>query len=298
MRLSDIDLRLLRVFMAVADAGGFVKAQGELGIGQPAISAHIANLELRLNVRLCNRGPQGFSLTNEGQKVFEETSILLTNIDSFANKLDEIGNPTVEKVTIGVVDCLVTDKNNPLPNAMHRSQNIQFNFSIYDYLDCLNELRANRIDIALVGIGGNEKLPNEFESKHLYNEVSGFYCIPTHLCNLAKTTAEVEKILNESKIAAHSFHRDPFDLNFDLVLYDDDPDISQGNVEATLYLTLGGSHVGLIPNHYAERWVQNGELVPILQEKHQVISMFHAVRLKNGKRTNLSNNFWNELAHI
>jgi len=59
VRLSDIDLRLLRVFEAVAVAGGFVRAQEALGISQPAISSYIAKLESRLNVRLCDRGPKG-----------------------------------------------------------------------------------------------------------------------------------------------------------------------------------------------------------------------------------------------
>ncbi len=63
MKLSDIDLKLLRVFQAVAKAQGFGKARDTLGISQPAISAQIAKLEERLGFRLCERGPQGFALT-------------------------------------------------------------------------------------------------------------------------------------------------------------------------------------------------------------------------------------------
>lgn len=91
MKLSDIDLRLLRVFKAVAESGGFVKAQAVLGISQPAISSHIANLERRLNVRLCHRGPKGFSLTFQGQQVLDETNRMLDHLDSFADRLNEIG---------------------------------------------------------------------------------------------------------------------------------------------------------------------------------------------------------------
>ena len=118
MRLSDIDLRLLRVFKAVAEAGGFVKAQDLLGISQPAISSHIANLEKRMGVRLCHRGPQGFSLTPQGKEVLDETTQLLDHLDAYANRMNEIGKKSVQRIRIGVVDCLVTDPQNPLPATM------------------------------------------------------------------------------------------------------------------------------------------------------------------------------------
>jgi len=86
MRLSDIDLRLLRVFIAVVEAGGFAKAQETLGISQPAISAQIAKLENRLNLRLCHRGPQGFALTELGEQILLEAQSLINLVDASATK--------------------------------------------------------------------------------------------------------------------------------------------------------------------------------------------------------------------
>ena len=58
-RLSDVDVKLLRVFTRVVEHGGFSAAQAELGISQASISTYMSDLEARLGVRLCQRGRSG-----------------------------------------------------------------------------------------------------------------------------------------------------------------------------------------------------------------------------------------------
>ncbi|MEM7227127.1 MAG: LysR family transcriptional regulator, partial [Pseudomonadota bacterium] len=60
--MTDVELRLLRVFDSVVRNGGFAAAERELGVSRPAISRHMAELEARLGFRLCERGRGGFSL--------------------------------------------------------------------------------------------------------------------------------------------------------------------------------------------------------------------------------------------
>ena len=54
--VTDLDLRLIRVFLAIVDAGGVSAAQDVLGVGQSTISSQLATLETRLDFRLCERG--------------------------------------------------------------------------------------------------------------------------------------------------------------------------------------------------------------------------------------------------
>src|ERR1044071_3670900 len=49
-RLSDVDVKLLRVFTRVVEHGGFSAAQAELGISQASISTYMSDLEARLGV--------------------------------------------------------------------------------------------------------------------------------------------------------------------------------------------------------------------------------------------------------
>jgi hypothetical protein len=51
-----LKLRELQVLAAVVECGSMVKAAGQLGMSQPAVSAAIANLEGALGVRLEARG--------------------------------------------------------------------------------------------------------------------------------------------------------------------------------------------------------------------------------------------------
>ena len=300
MRLSDIDLRLLRVFKSVAESGGFVKAQAVLGISQPAISSHIANLEQRLNVRLCNRGPQGFSLTSQGQDVLDETNQMLDHLDAYANRLNEIGEKTVERIRIGVVDCLVTDPQNPLSatikqvKAQQKSTSVRI--GVYDYLDCLTELRSGRLDIAIIGIEADAKLPEGIEAIHIYDELSCLYCTPDHACSGVTDLKELTGSLNKAEISAHSFLLNPIDDSFEMHLLDENADISQGNIESTTYLTLAGTHVGLIPKHYADQWVKSKQMVAIAPDTYGVTTRFHAVRMTSATPSEVAQQIWGQFS--
>jgi DNA-binding transcriptional LysR family regulator len=77
-------------------------------------------------------------------------------------------------------------------------------------------------------------------------------------------------------------------------LLDENADISQGHVESTAYLTLAGTHVGLIPKHYADQWVNKGELVEISPKTYSVVSQFNAVRMKSAAPSDAAQQLWDE----
>lgn len=64
----DIDLRRIRSFLALAEHGGFGAAAEALGISQPTLSAHIAELETELGVPLVLRTTRRMRLTALGEK--------------------------------------------------------------------------------------------------------------------------------------------------------------------------------------------------------------------------------------
>ena len=57
---AEKDLRLLKVFTAVVESGGYTAAQAEMNIGASTISNHMTELEQRLGAKLCQRGRVGF----------------------------------------------------------------------------------------------------------------------------------------------------------------------------------------------------------------------------------------------
>ncbi|MCF2904991.1 LysR family transcriptional regulator [Octadecabacter sp. CECT 8868] len=299
MKLSDIDLRLLRVFQAVAEAGGFAKAQGNLGISQPAISAQIAKLEDRLGLRLADRGPQGFSLTTEGVLVLQEANRLLASVDESADRLRVIGKAPTKRIRFGVVDCMVTDPNNPLVDHIrtlkHAHADLKIQIGIYDFLDCLTELRAEQLDIAIVGIAGNETIPSDLEAISLYQETSGLYCTPDHECVGIDNPEALKAALAEAEISAHSFVFNPIDQDLDPKLLDQSKGLAQDTIELSTYLALSGTHVGLIPNHYAQNWVEAGQLIRLAPSDYAIVSQFHALRLLSAKPDGIADSAWRQL---
>src|ERR1700722_18484677 len=87
-RVTDVDLRLLRIFQTVVDCGGLSAAEIDLGIGRSTISTHIAELEGRLGTRLCQRGRSGFALTTRGKKIYEASLGLVKSLDDFGNEIN------------------------------------------------------------------------------------------------------------------------------------------------------------------------------------------------------------------
>jgi DNA-binding transcriptional LysR family regulator len=95
-----IDLKLIRTFRAVADAGGFSLAEVELRMTKSAISKQVSDLEVRLGVRLCHRSRSGFALTAEGESIYRASTRLLGEIESFRAELNaQKGVPSRKGIT-------------------------------------------------------------------------------------------------------------------------------------------------------------------------------------------------------
>lgn len=58
----------LRLFLAVADAGGLAGAQKATGTPSPTLSRRMAKLERQMGLRLFERGARGYTLTKRGPR--------------------------------------------------------------------------------------------------------------------------------------------------------------------------------------------------------------------------------------
>jgi DNA-binding transcriptional LysR family regulator len=76
-----VELRQLRYFVAVADAGTFVHAAERLHIGQPAVSQQVGRLERELGVRLFERTTRQVRITPAGARLLPEARAVLAAAD-------------------------------------------------------------------------------------------------------------------------------------------------------------------------------------------------------------------------
>ena len=78
-----MELRHLRYFVAVADAGSLtVAAEQKLHTSQPSLSRQIRDLEEEVGVQLLNRGAQGIELTAAGKAFLDHARMALLQAEA------------------------------------------------------------------------------------------------------------------------------------------------------------------------------------------------------------------------
>lgn len=76
-----MDIRHLKYFVKVAEAGSFVAASRELGISQPSLSSRIKEVEAWANQPLFRRLARGVALTEAGDRLLPHARELLAAMD-------------------------------------------------------------------------------------------------------------------------------------------------------------------------------------------------------------------------
>ncbi|MEO6525810.1 MAG: LysR family transcriptional regulator [Gemmatimonadaceae bacterium] len=79
---AALELRHLRYFCAVVDAGSFGRAAEQLGLTQPALSRQVADLERIVGIPLLERTARGVSVTPAGEAFCRRARRILEEVDS------------------------------------------------------------------------------------------------------------------------------------------------------------------------------------------------------------------------
>ncbi|WP_334165301.1 LysR substrate-binding domain-containing protein [Phenylobacterium sp.] len=89
MAFINLDLDLVRTFVAVAEARSFTRAGERLGRTQSAVSLQIRRLEDRLGRQLLSRDPRHVTLSADGEAFLPEARRLLRLNDDIVGRLTE-----------------------------------------------------------------------------------------------------------------------------------------------------------------------------------------------------------------
>jgi DNA-binding transcriptional LysR family regulator len=98
---QGLELRHLRYFVAVADAGSFTHAAEQLFIAQPTLSQQIRRLEETIGTPLLHRRREGLRLTAAGSVLLEESRNVLSLVDhglSHTRQAAGLGRPRLHMV--------------------------------------------------------------------------------------------------------------------------------------------------------------------------------------------------------
>jgi DNA-binding transcriptional LysR family regulator len=97
----SLELRHLRYFVAVADAGSVTRAAERLGIQQPPLSQQIRALEAELGMTLFDRTARGIRLNRTGSIFLEDARRLLADAGEAVHRLRRISRGEQGQLAIG-----------------------------------------------------------------------------------------------------------------------------------------------------------------------------------------------------
>ncbi|HEY8835533.1 MAG TPA: LysR family transcriptional regulator, partial [Chthoniobacterales bacterium] len=103
---EPMEIRHLRYFLAVAEAGSFSRAADRLGISQPSVSQQMRDLEAGLRVSLFQRRGKRILLTPAGQIFQEHARAILRHLENFLQELTSEPGQLRGALHVGVVPIL------------------------------------------------------------------------------------------------------------------------------------------------------------------------------------------------
>ncbi len=274
--LSDVDIRLVRVFITVTECGGFAASELELNIGRSTISKHISDLEMRIGLKLCNRGPSGFSLTQEGSQVLQFARKLLASIDGFQSEIDNIHTHLTGTLRLGVFDQSSTNPNARIHAAIGAFDELAPDVALEIALDPPSVLESRvtdgSMDIAIVPVHRQSSLLNYTP---LYSEQMTLYCGVGH----ALFGMDQEAIRERLDLGAHKYAGYGFNS----------PNMKAGQSlgatrtarvqeeEALALLVKSGKYLGYLADHVAETHLRSGSVWPVAPNETRYSSTFAAI---------------------
>jgi DNA-binding transcriptional LysR family regulator len=232
--LSDLDLRLVRVFLAVVDASGVSAAQMTLNVGSSTISTQLATLETRLGFRLCDRGRGGFKLTPKGAMFAEMAHGLMNAIGDFHQGARNLDKQLVGHLRIGMIGHMPPEENSRISAAIARFRR-----------------RDEAVRMTLL-----VRAPGELEERLLKRQEA--YCGREHPLFARAGGVQAEEV-NRLDWAWRSYPLPETGLAGLPARVGAMAD----NMEALALLIFSGHHLGFLPQHFAAPYVAQGLLAPL-----------------------------------
>jgi DNA-binding transcriptional LysR family regulator len=283
-QVSDFDLKLLRIFVIVAEARGFAAAESYLNISTSTISVHMSNLEGRLGFRLCERGRSGFRMTERGQIVLEEAKKILKSMDDFAGKLASVNEVLAGRLSVGIVDGLVSHPEFSISDVVRElnsvENEIQIELVVAPRQILEHDVLEGRIHAA---IGPFIRNSSGLEYAPLFREHHDLYCGVGHPLFDASRKKISRVDLSAYPAVVRIYHRD-FDREHLGVLREK---AVVNSMEAMLSLLLSGGYIGYLPKHYARKWVEEGRLFVIAKPGASYVSN-HVMVTRQGSHESLA----------
>lgn len=281
-RLANLDLRQLRVFIAVVEHEGVSAAALATGASLYSVSRNLSALEKRLGVRLCRRGRGGFDLTPQGREIYQAAMRMLLELNEFEWAVLTIQRALGGKLEVGIIDNVLTNVSCGLVAALkafgREYPDTLVNISVFNASVIDVHVRERRLDLALTGqpqwlqsldyvavFGEEHRLYVSRSSPHfstireIGRNLSGGRCPPLPYVKRNYRTDALASFENLYPLRV----------------------VGSGNtIEAVTASVMAGLGCGILPRHYVES-ITHRDLVEMDLKESHINVMFYLVYRKD-----------------
>lgn len=257
------------VFVQVADTRSFVSAGRQLGLSPSAVGKNVARLEEKLGVRLFHRSTRSITLTAEGALFLDRCRRILAEVEAAQLELSQAsGKPTGRlRISLPMVSTLMLPV---LGDFMHQYPDIALDL---DFTDQLVEVIEEGFDAVIrTGAPADSRL----SARHLGYFTALLVASPAYLAE--KGTPQIPTDL----LGHHCLHyrfphtgkleKWPLRGAADLVI---PTSMVCNNIETRVCFALRGLGIACLPDFACRHLVDDGSLVPILDDFVEWQGTFH-----------------------
>ncbi|WP_162600966.1 LysR substrate-binding domain-containing protein [Paraburkholderia sp. C35] len=151
MDRSRIQVRHLRYFVKIVEAGSFSRAAALIHVAQPALSQQISELEEMLGVSLLDRSPRGARATAAGKRLYTEAVEIINRIEHLPDVVRADGAEIAGVVRVGRSSVLASILSSPVTRACKAAMpNVTLHFVSERSGPLARRVSARTLDLAII----------------------------------------------------------------------------------------------------------------------------------------------------
>ncbi len=288
-----LDWNLLKVFREIVQAGGVTRAGRELMRKQPALSLALKRLERQCGVVLCQRGPSGFELTDEGRIVSAACEHALAHIGQIPSSLADAAEEVRGRVRVQLISSIVSPQLDDTIAEFHRRYPwVEIVIDVATWGDVVYALMRNEIDIGLAPARFHRA---ELRYDLLFHEIHRPYCGRSHPL-FGRRIRDPRRLAEEAFVLTGA--DEPDELTRYRLRYGLGRTVAglSEHLEEAKRLAVLGVGLCFLPEGFAEPDVRAGRLWPVLPKSQQPQMAIFVIRNPNAPRHLAAQLFLDEMS--
>lgn len=193
----DLDLRMMRYFVTLAEKLHFGRGAESLRISQPVLSRQIRQLERQVGAKLFERGPQKVTLTEAGQALLPEAYRILRAASTAVVRVRSAGNGEIGILRIGFLPAAGLELMPRIIRAYHaRRPNVELVLTEMFEDEQSAALLDGDIDIGFM----RSRIIPEFGQQQAGNSVGLYLVVPNSHALADRTEVDLKSLASENFI--------------------------------------------------------------------------------------------------